>query len=145
MISTPLATEQFSRNPNKRWYWEGNVQSAIVEFLAWKEYQIHRAANILTKEQGKGIKLATAYRRFWTIDLKKYGIAGSKRGFLGTPNRPGSLVYIAFSRSTVAVIFDSQRDKATRRIAALFLDGKTGSVIGQRSWIGDPIFKKGRR
>lgn len=74
----------------------------------------------------------------WAIDLKKYGIRAPKRGFalLGTLNDPGSPVYIASSTSTVAVIFDIERDKASQ-IAALFLASKTGGVIGQQSWIGD--------
>ena len=44
--------------------------------------------------------------------------------------------YIALSTKAVAVIFDSRRNEATQ-IAALFLDGKTGGVIGHQSWSGD--------
>ena len=66
MISAALATEQFSLNSNKLWYREGNVQTAIVEFLAGKEYQIQLAANTLTKEQGEDIiAVSSAGRELW--------------------------------------------------------------------------------
>jgi hypothetical protein len=37
------------------WYWEGNVQSAVVRQLESAGYQISFAANTATKEQGKDI------------------------------------------------------------------------------------------
>lgn len=74
----------------------------------------------------------------WTINLRKYGILTPKRGsrLLGTLNDPGSPVDVALSKNTVAVIFDTQKNKASQ-MTALFLDSKTGSVMGQQSWIGD--------
>ncbi len=74
----------------------------------------------------------------WTLDLKKHGIRAPKRGFslLGSLNDPGSPVYVACSTSTAAVIFNSQRDRTTQ-IGALFLDGKTGTIVGKELWIGD--------
>lgn len=78
----------------------------------------------------------------WTIDLKKYGVRGPKAGFLGSLNDPGSMVFLAFSTSTVAVVFDTPKPS---RIEALFFDPRTGSTVGKQSWVGDldwhtPIF-----
>ena len=49
------SSQQFFRNPDKPWYWEGNVQSVVAQFLTGKGYTIRRVANTLTKEQGKDI------------------------------------------------------------------------------------------
>lgn len=63
-------SQQFSRNPDKPWYWEGNVQSAIVEFLTEKGYTILRAANTLTKEHGKDIVAASSQGRELWVSVK---------------------------------------------------------------------------
>lgn len=81
----------------------------------------------------------------WTISLKGYGYRGAHRGFV---NDPGSLGNIAFSRSTVAVIFDEKAEETQLgvgdkkiwygwRLSIVFLDAKTGSLVAKRTWIGD--------
>src|SRR5262249_11243304 len=80
----------------------------------------------------------------WIVSLKKYGYRGPRRGLV---NDPGSLANIAFSKSTVAVIFDEkaevQRTATDKkvwygwRLSIVFLNAATGTVAARRSWIGD--------
>ena len=46
---------QTSTDPSQPWFWEGNVQDAVVNYLRDHEYQIHFAANTATKQHGKDI------------------------------------------------------------------------------------------
>ncbi len=81
----------------------------------------------------------------WIVSLKKYGYRGPHGGLV---NDPGSLGNIAFSKSTVAVIFDEKSEEVQRtaadkkvwygwRLSIVFLNAATGAVAGKRSWIGD--------
>jgi hypothetical protein len=81
----------------------------------------------------------------WIVSLKKYGYRGPHNGLI---NDPGSLGNIAFSKSTVAVIFDEKSEEVQRaatdktvwygwRLSIVFLNAATGAVTGKRSWIGD--------
>jgi len=82
-------------------------------------------------------------RPSWTVSLKRYGYRGPHRGLV---NDPGSLANIAFSKSTIAVIFDekAEEDQSTDkkvwygwRLSIVFLNPATGDVAAKRSWIGD--------
>lgn len=84
-------------------------------------------------------------RPSWTVSLKKYGYRGPHRGLVSDP---GSLANIAFSKSTIAVIFDekAEEDQGTAtdkkvwngwRLSIVFLNPATGAVASKRSWIGD--------
>jgi len=79
----------------------------------------------------------------WTIDLKKYGFRGSRRGLV---NDPGSLAYMAFSGGTVAVLFDQKAEEIPQkgtdskkwlgwRLVGVFVDARTGQLLATRTWI----------
>lgn len=79
----------------------------------------------------------------WTVNLRKYGYRGPRRGFIDDPGSSGS---IAFSSSSVAVLFDEKAEEANTgdtklwsgwRLSIVFLDPATGSLIAKRTWIGD--------
>ena len=81
----------------------------------------------------------------WIVSLKKYGYRGAHGGLVNDAGSPGN---IAFSKSTVAVIFDEKSEEAQRtatdkkvwsgwRLSIVFLNAATGAVAGKRSWIGD--------
>jgi hypothetical protein len=53
------------------WFWEGNVQSVVVEFLQRKEYVIVRQANTRTRETGRDIEATRNDERLW-VTVKGY-------------------------------------------------------------------------
>ncbi len=84
----------------------------------------------------------------WTVDLKKYGLRGLR---FGVVDDPGSVAHIAFSKNTVAVLFDEkaedlpQKDPDGRawirwRFVGLFLDARTGKLLAKQSWIADVLW-----
>jgi hypothetical protein len=81
----------------------------------------------------------------WTVSLKRYGYRGPHGGLV---NDPGSLANVAFSKSTIAVIFDekAEEDQGTAtdkkvwygwRLSIVFLNAAKGTIVAKRSWIGD--------
>lgn len=53
-------------DPDRPWYWEGNVQARIVEHLERSGYAIRRAADTASRAQGKDIvALAPDGRELW--------------------------------------------------------------------------------
>lgn len=56
VLTVPTVTlKESSRKPDKPWYWEGNVQSAVVRFLVSNGFMIRRVADTLSREQGKDV------------------------------------------------------------------------------------------
>ena len=53
------------------WYWEGNVQTRVIEFLKSEGYSIVRAANTRTREQGKDIEAKKNETVLW-VTVKGY-------------------------------------------------------------------------
>jgi hypothetical protein len=52
---SPVILKESIGKPDKPWYWEGNVQSAVVTFLVSNGFMIRRVADTLTREQGKDV------------------------------------------------------------------------------------------
>lgn len=50
-----LATSTLSADAAKPWFWEGNVQAAVVSYLVSQSYDIHSLADTATKARGKDI------------------------------------------------------------------------------------------
>ena len=80
----------------------------------------------------------------WIVSLKKYDYRAPHRGLV---NDPGSLGDIAFSKSTVAVIFDEKSEENQNsgtntkiwygwRLSVVFLNAATGALVAKHSWIG---------
>lgn len=81
----------------------------------------------------------------WTVDLKKYGFRGLR---FGVVDDAGSMAQIAFSKNTVAVLFDEKAEELPQKgtdgktwerwhFVGLFFDAKTGNLLAKRSWIAD--------
>jgi hypothetical protein len=51
----PVIVSESIRKHDKPWYWEGNVQSAVVTFLVSQGFMIRRVADTLSREQGKDV------------------------------------------------------------------------------------------
>jgi hypothetical protein len=65
-----LSAEQ-ERDDNHEWFWEGNVQEAVVRFLKQQNYTIASTANTSTKERGKDIVAYQGESPLW-ITVKGY-------------------------------------------------------------------------
>jgi len=62
----------------KPWFWEGHVQSAVVDYLRGAGYQIKSFANTASKEQGKDvIAVAPSGEMLW-ISAKGYPVGTIK-------------------------------------------------------------------
>ena len=47
------------------WYWEGNIQGAIVEYLRKADWRISRSADTTSREAGKDIEAERGSRELW--------------------------------------------------------------------------------
>jgi hypothetical protein len=62
----PVIVSESVRKHDKPWYWEGNVQSAVVTFLVSSGFMIRRVADTLTREHGKDvIAVSSSGRELW--------------------------------------------------------------------------------
>lgn len=66
----PIILKECSRKPDKPWYWEGNVQSAVVAFLVSKGFTIRRVADTLSRERGKDIVAVSLSRQELWVSVK---------------------------------------------------------------------------
>jgi hypothetical protein len=56
----------YTRQSNEKpWYWEGNVQQRIVDYLRAKEWEILTNANTASREQGKDIVAKKNGKELW--------------------------------------------------------------------------------
>lgn len=53
------------------WYWEGNVQAAVVQYLMTQGWEIHFAANTISRERGIDIRALRDEASLW-ITVKGY-------------------------------------------------------------------------
>ena len=71
-LVTKVPREQVEgSDPHEDWYWEGNVQSKVVKFLAEKRYSIIRVANTKDREKGKDIIAKSGPNVLW-VTVKGY-------------------------------------------------------------------------
>ncbi len=71
-VSLPQADHHESRSDDRPWYWEGNVQDAVVDFLSERGFRILSAANTATKEAGVDIIASGPAGTEWWITVKGY-------------------------------------------------------------------------
>lgn len=71
--SAPGNTEKFSDSLPKytHWYWEGNVQSKVISFLAAQGYHIRSVANTASHQQGIDIMAEKDGEPLW-VSVKGY-------------------------------------------------------------------------
>lgn len=67
-----IATRHVVSGDTKPWYWEGNVQNKVVEFLDRHGFTIRSAANTASKESGKDIVCTTPSGNELWISVKGY-------------------------------------------------------------------------
>ena len=60
----PSVVERAS-NAGKPWYWEGNIQDAIVGYLREAGWEISRSADTTSREAGKDIEAKRGSRELW--------------------------------------------------------------------------------
>jgi hypothetical protein len=71
--TTPKPVRALPNMADERpWYWEGNVQAKIVEFLIANGCAVKSAANTASKEQGKDIVAQTADKQTLWISVKGF-------------------------------------------------------------------------
>ncbi len=64
--------DKLNLDNDKPWYWEGNVQESLVEYLTNKNIYIKNTANTLTRETGKDIEaILPDNTKFW-ISVKGF-------------------------------------------------------------------------
>jgi len=60
------------KSPKKPWYWEGNIQSALIAWLVSQDYYIRSVADTKSRSQGKDIiAISPEEREIW-ISVKGY-------------------------------------------------------------------------
>lgn len=57
--------------PDEPWFWEGNVQAAVLEYLTKQGYSIVRYADTAKREQGKDIEACRDSECLW-VTVKGY-------------------------------------------------------------------------
>ena len=71
-VNTPTSTTRKSTGtPSSDWFWEGNVQSAVVSYLSSKGYRIRSVANTATHAPGKDIIAERSGQELW-VSVKGY-------------------------------------------------------------------------
>jgi hypothetical protein len=58
--------------PGRPWYWEGNVQRKIVEFLRADGYTVHSEADTATRQPGKDIVASTREGKSLWVTVKGF-------------------------------------------------------------------------
>lgn len=66
-----ISTADGESDPHESWYWEGNVQSAVVRYLAGQGYDILRVCDTASRERGKDIEARSGHAKLW-VTVKGY-------------------------------------------------------------------------
>jgi len=66
-----INSEQALPEKDMPWFWEGNVQNCVIEFLKSQGYSITRSANTITHETGKDVEASRHGQILW-ITVKGY-------------------------------------------------------------------------
>ena len=75
--STVLEAEQALPENDMPWYWEGNVQGCVIDYLKSQGYSITRSANTRTRETGKDVEASRDGQVKW-VTVKGYPEGTSK-------------------------------------------------------------------
>jgi len=73
-VEVAASTESSSKTPStiKDWFWEGNIQSRVVSYLAYNGYAIQSVANTATREAGKDIVAVSPDGEELWVSVKGY-------------------------------------------------------------------------
>ncbi len=74
---TSSNTPSRSRDSSKQWFWEGNVQTQLVQYLSGQNYRIRSVADTLTKQRGIDIVAERNGEILW-ISVKGYPVGTDK-------------------------------------------------------------------
>jgi hypothetical protein len=125
-LSAPLAHDD-------EWFWEGNVQAAVVSHLAATGWRIRRVANTATSEHGVDIEADRDGERLM-IEVKGYPgstyARGERKGRAkSTPAAPQARAY--FSNALLSGLL-MRSDAAESRTVLAFPDVSTYRHLGER-------------
>lgn len=70
-LSQPYREPENASDETKPWFWEGNVQQAVVNYLESQKYTILQAVNTASHQQGKDIITESSGGLLW-ITVKGY-------------------------------------------------------------------------
>lgn len=70
-VSATIEAEQTMTENEMPWFWEGNVQSYVIDYLKSQGYAIKRSANTSTHETGKDIEASRDGKVLW-VTVKGY-------------------------------------------------------------------------
>jgi hypothetical protein len=120
-------------DPHADWYWEGNVQAAVVRVLAADGWDIHRVAETASKERGIDVEARKGGQRL-VIEVKGYPgttySAGPSKG-LPKPTTPPTQARVWFSGGIVSALV-MKGDDPSARVVAAFPDKPTYRNLGSR-------------
>ncbi len=69
--SVPPPARELVENSERPWFWEGNVQSAVIQHLVLQGYRISSVADTASHQTGKDIVAAKNGRTLW-VTVKGY-------------------------------------------------------------------------
>lgn len=127
-VSMPDAPEEPS-DQARPWFWEGNVQAALVSWLTANGYSIRSVANTATKEAGKDII---------AVDCEGIELWITVKGYPNGTDRtnPASQARHWFSGAIFDLVLyrEARKDVA---LAAAFPDGFTtyGKLADRTTWL----------
>lgn len=116
------------------WYWEGNVQAALVSYLASEGWRILRVADTARSEQGHDIH-AERDREGLLVEVKGYPssvyVRGPKRG-QPKPTPPALQARQSFSHALLSGVL-MRAESPSFRVALAFPDFATYRNLAERS------------
>ena len=127
------AVEPTSTAHDDEWFWEGNVQAAVVSFLAAAGWRIRRVANTATSEHGVDIE-ADRERERLVIEVKGYPgttyARGDRKGLSkATPAAAQARTY--FSNALLSAML-MRAETQDSRVAIAFPDVPTFARLASR-------------
>jgi hypothetical protein len=129
-------------DPHADWYWEGNVQAAVVRALASDGWDIVRVAHTATKEHGIDIEARKDGQRL-VVEVKGYPgttySGGANKG-LPKPTTPPTQARSWFSTGILSALVMRGDDQSARVVAA-FPDKPTYQNLASK--VSAPLLASG--
>ena len=118
---------------SREWFWEGNVQAAVVRFLDAEGWSIRRVANTASREQGVDIEAELDGKRL-LVEVKGYPSNTYSRGDRqgeAKPTQVATQARMYFSHALLAgLLMRSEHEEAY--VVLAFPDMTTFSKLGGR-------------
>jgi hypothetical protein len=136
------AAQNATAGASHTWFWEGNVQAALVRSLVKDGWEIRRVADTSTGEHGVDIEARREGRRL-LVEVKGYPtsvyVRGEKRGQLKSTN-PAVQARAYFSHALLAGLL-MRASEADARVALAFPEFETYRSLASR--VGGPLREAG--